>query len=83
MSHIADLPFLPNALESEFIPPLELIEHGQFYLISWETQLAAAVAWQAAGGNADNDGATLQAVPPRVERRRRAEVIAFPDRRAA
>lgn len=83
MSHIADLPFLPNALEAEFIPPLELIERGQYHLISCETQLAATIAWQAAGGNADNDGATLQAVPPRIERRRRADVIAFADRRAA
>ncbi len=72
-----------QTLEAEFIPPLELIGSAQDYLMSWERQLAAAVAWQAAGGNADNDGATLQSVPPRIERRRRADVIAFPDRRAA
>ena len=72
-----------QTLEAEFIPPLELIGSSQDYLMSWERQLAAAVAWQAAGGNADNDGATPQSVPPRIERRRRADVIAFPDRRAA
>lgn len=72
-----------QTLEAEFIPPLELIGSAHDYVMSWERQLAAAAAWQAAGGNADNDGATLQSVPPRIERRRRADVIAFPDRRAA
>jgi hypothetical protein len=83
MSRAAHADFLPYALESEFIPPLEVAASHREHLLSWESQLAAAEAWQAAGGNADNDGACLLSVPPRIERRRRADVIGFPDRRAA
>ncbi len=83
MSRAANSDFLLHALEHEFIPPLELAASPDEHLMSWECQLSAAVAWQAAGGNADNDGATPRSVPPRIERRRHAELIGFPDRRAA
>ena len=46
-------------LESEFIPPLDVLMEGRADpLVPWERQLEAVLAWQAAGGNADNDWAT-------------------------
>lgn len=81
MSRAAHADYLPYAFESEFVPPLELAA-SQDFLMSWEHQLAVAAAWQAAGGNADNDGASVSSVPPRIERRRRMLNIDFPNRRA-
>lgn len=80
MSSAAKAEFLPHALESEFVPPLEVAASPE-YLMSWERQLSVASAWQAAGGNADNDGASVSSVPPRIERRRSMAAIGFPDRR--
>lgn len=46
-------------LESEFIPPIEMLMDGRSdALVPWERQLDAVLAWQAACGNADNDGVT-------------------------
>lgn len=43
-------------LESEFIPPMEVLMEGLAdALVPWERQLEAVLAWQAACGNADND----------------------------
>lgn len=48
-----------ETLESEFIPPLDLLMEGRAdALVPWERQLEAVLAWQAAGGNADNDWTT-------------------------
>lgn len=80
MSSAAKADFLPHAFESEFLPPLELATSPE-HLKSWDSQLSAASAWQAAGGNAVNDGASVSSVPPRIERRRRSDMIGFPDRR--
>jgi hypothetical protein len=45
-------------LEGEFIPPMEVLMEGRAdALVPWERQLEAVLAWQAAGGNADNDWA--------------------------
>ncbi|WP_026224375.1 hypothetical protein [Methyloversatilis thermotolerans] len=80
MSRAAHADFLPYAFESEFVPPLELVSSRDF-VMSWEHELAVAAAWQAAGGNAVNDGASVTSVPPRIERRRRLLDIDFPNRR--
>lgn len=43
-------------LECEFIPPMEVLMADRAdALVPWERQLEAMLAWQAAGGNADND----------------------------
>lgn len=83
MSHAANSATPHTLLEDEFVPPLDLVLSAEACLISWDGQLAAICAWQAAGGNADRDGATREAIPPRIERRHSTEHIAFADRRRA
>lgn len=67
-------------LESEFIPPLDFPET---WGMPWDKQVAAALAWQEAGGNAAMYARAGEKLLTFPDRRRRSAVIDFPDRRAA
>lgn len=71
----------PN-LESEFIPPLDF---PHTWGMSWDRQVAVSVGWQEAGGNAAMYARAWagEKLLPFPDRRTRAVVIDFPDRRAA
>ncbi|HEY9194585.1 MAG TPA: hypothetical protein VIO81_17085 [Methyloversatilis sp.] len=49
-------PASTDALQDEYLPPVEALqtEPGAWF-VSWERQLEAVMAWQAAGGNIDSE----------------------------
>lgn len=56
MMFAANTPDPFDALEGEFIPPVgALLTESYNWGIPWERQLEAALAWQSAGGNVDNE----------------------------
>jgi hypothetical protein len=49
-------PATPDALQDEYLPPVEVLqtEPGAWF-VPWERQLEVVMAWQAAGGNVDSE----------------------------
>ena len=49
-------PASPDALQDEYLPPVEVLqtEPGAWF-VPWERQLEVVMAWQAAGGNVDSE----------------------------
>ncbi len=93
MTITATIPVSMDALEGEFIPPLETLPGRRTdRMSSWEGQLDALMAWQAAGGNVDNKWEDCRwnvrhrspaSVGAAADRRRSRVPIAFLDRRSA